>query len=311
MTLQDPIQEFLTDVERAKSDRTHKARLSDLRAFNDYLEANDLEVLEVETKHLHMWLREESTDLAGKTVESRYGSVKLLYDFLANVLDEIEENPVEDLKPTREFTTNGSKKHEGEEVSYVTPEEVDSMVECVRKPEFRNELLIRLMFQTGMRRGEVRLVKVDNIDREARSIRIYAPKTDEYRTVFYQSDLDFLLDNWIDIYREKYEPAKRSPYLFPSNRSEKISENAISEIVREAAREAGIQETLYTDAKGDPRYRVTAHTLRHGHAVHALKSGVNIRAVAEHMGHSDIETTMQYLQLVESDIREAYREWDH
>lgn len=304
--MQGPIAEFLADVKASKADNTARNRRADLKRFDAWLAENDIDALEAEPRHVHQWLRAEQGKYAPGTVQSRYDSVKLLYDFLADLRGDVAEHPVEDLK-RREFTNgNGSKKHGGDELSYVTAAEVDKLAGNVPNPKVRNELLVRLLFQTGLRRGEVTLVELDNIDRENRSIRVYAPKTDDWRTVFYQPSLDFLLDRWVEAYRQKHGTADRSPYLFPTRQSEKLRPQQVNRVARTAAENAGIQEVLFRDADGRPHYRVTAHALRHGHAVHSLKSGIDIRTLAEHMGHENIETTMQYLRIVERDVKDAY-----
>jgi len=81
----------------------------------------------------------------------------------------------------------------------------------------------------------------------------------------------------------------------------------INEIVKDAAENAGIQNVINRDALDRSRHRITAHALRHGHAVTALKSGIDVRTVQKHLGHTDIETTMEYLQLIDDDVMEAYQ----
>ena len=76
--------------------------------------------------------------------------------------------------------------------------------------------------------------------------------------------------------------------------------------MKEAAQKAGINEVMYGDKGGGKRWKITLHALRHGHAVEAIKSGIDIRTVQKHMGHSSLEQTMKYLRLIDDDVREQY-----
>lgn len=51
----------------------------------------------------------------------------------------------------------------------------------------------------------------------------------------------------------------------------------------------------------DPR--ITIYSLRHIYATSALRSGVDIATVQRRLGHSDIRTTMGYLQELEPEQR--------
>jgi site-specific recombinase XerD len=47
------------------------------------------------------------------------------------------------------------------------------------------------------------------------------------------------------------------------------------------------------------------HCLRHTFITNLIKKGVNINFVKEIAGHTDIETTMNYIHIVTEDLRKA------
>lgn len=48
------------------------------------------------------------------------------------------------------------------------------------------------------------------------------------------------------------------------------------------------------------------HTFRHSFAVHCLKEGMNVRVLQKILGHSNLNTTAVYLDLIGEDIKEGY-----
>lgn len=307
--MDEHIEKYLTRVEGLKSEATHRTTTSNLRQFDAWLDEEDHDLLEIEPLTLELFFIEMANDgYAPNTVASRFESVRALYKFLSGKLDVVEDNPMEDLKRS-DYVEKGTKKHDSTDVVYITPEEKELLCENVPTPTLRNELIIRLLWQTGVRKSELVEIELDDIDREQRSIGVWSNKTKDWRTVYYQPSLDLLMDQWIDGgYRDSFATAGRSPYLFVSERSEQMAPETVNrKIVRPAAENADIQEVMYTDKGGGKRYRITAHALRHGHGVHALKSGIDVRTVQKHLGHAKLEMTMKYLQLIDEDVRDGYR----
>lgn len=303
------IEKYLKRVEGLKAEGTYKKRLSDLRDFDGWVQDQGFEdvsalgVLDLE----EYFIGQKGRGYAPETIGARFQSVRGLYDFLAGKLDVIEETPFNDLKRSEYVDGTESKKHDESAIVYLTPDEKEVLVENVPNPTLRNEFMIRLMWQTGVRRGEVTRIELDDVDRESRSVTVWSTKTHESRTVYYQPSLDLLMDQWLDGgYRSSYPAAERSDALFITRRGQ-LRDNRVNRIINKAAENAGIQEVMYEDENGLSRYRITSHALRHGHAVHALKSGIDVRTVQKHLGHSDIERTMQYLQLLDEDVRDGYR----
>lgn len=247
-----------------------------------------------------------------KTIDIRYSALKAVFEYLSEREEMIEESPFEPLEYS-DFSSimNGTKKENTthEEITYVTPEQVEKIVNHLSAPKLRNELIVRLMFQTGMREIEANTTRLEDIDREKRSINIHG-KGSKNRTVYYQPNLDILLQQWIDGgYRASNQSAASSPNLFITNTSEEMSTGRISRIIKQAARDAGVNEIMYVDQNGNERWKITAHTLRHGHAVEALKSGIDVRTVQKHMGHSSLDQTMRYLRLIDDDVRQSYQQF--
>ena len=83
----------------------------------------------------------------------------------------------------------------------------------------------------------------------------------------------------------------------------------VGQMVKQAAIDADINEVMYEDQHGNERWKITAHALRHGHAVHSLKSGIDVRTVQQHLGHSSLDMTVRYLNLIDDDVRQAYKKF--
>ena len=308
---------------RAKTDGTAKKRKADVKRFLEWEPPDgerhaELHPFDVE-KHFRNLLDD---GYAETTVKPAYWNVSSFYDHLV-AREVVDANPFEsdvlELSNLITVTRNGKKEDELSGFTYLDAEDVDAMcdrVEVAKGSPIRAELVIRTLFQTGVRRGELVNIELSDINREERTIDIHAEKTHANRTVVYGPLLDPLLNIWIDGgERDALMGAAGSPFLFPTDRSEQLSEYAVGEIVRATAEAAGLEpetpngETgVYTDQSGNPRRKVTPHTLRHSFAVGTLKDGGDCRFLQKLLGHADITTTEKYLKVASDDAVEHGRQ---
>jgi integrase/recombinase XerD len=272
-------------------------------------------VFDATTGDLRIFLRSQlQSGLSGGTVRNRRWAISAFYNELDEMADEGYsipdfENPSGDLDLSdwQDIKNIGRKKEElKEDITYLSPEKVATLAENAPSPTLRNELMIRLLYQTGLRRGELADIQLGDIDREGREIRIHAEKTHLNRRVYYQPTLTTHIDRWIDVERKALATAG-SKYLFPTYKTEKISPKQVNRTVRKAADNAGLQEEVYANAEGKVQVKITAHVLRHSFAMNCLKNGMDSKFIQELMGHAKIETTEQYLRAMDDDVRNAYR----
>jgi integrase/recombinase XerD len=312
----DDASRYLQRTRATKAEGTVKNRELGLIQFTEWVKNQNEECLEeftplrLEDYAIHL----KQKGYGDTTVKDKFAAVSMLYEFLHNKANVIDENPAEDVNLNQADIVdyrNPTKKSDklAEDIPYVTREQKEEMKEHCPGPKTRNELLIELMWQTGLRREEVADITLGNLNREHREIQIRG-KNDKSRVVFYQPTLDTLLDIWIEGgYRQSYNWAEKSDHLFLSERSGRLNPHQINQIIVKSAKNASIQSKMYTDGNGQNRYKITAHSLRHGFAVQSLKNGMDIKTLADIMGHESLDTTKQYLRLITDDLRERYRKY--
>ena len=153
------------------------------------------DVFQATTGDLRIFLRTQlQSGLSGGTVRNRRWAISAFYNELDEMADEDYsipdfENPSDDLDLSdwQDLKNIGRKKEElKEDITYLSPEQVAALAENAPSPTWRNELIIRMLYQTGLRRGELADIQLSDIDRDQREISIHAEKTHLNRRVYYQ-----------------------------------------------------------------------------------------------------------------------------
>ena len=160
-------------------------------------------------------------------------------------------------------------------------EEVGRMIDETTNLMHRTILMV--LYGTGVRRTELSLLKVTDIDSKRMVIHIRQGKGSCDRDVPLSPKL-------LEALREYWRWKKPKIYLFPRTPGKRGVEEPMSDkvvwwAVREAARRAGITR------------KIGPHTFRHSFATELLEGGTDLRTIQLLMGHARLEDTTVYLHL--------------
>lgn len=256
---------------------------------------------------------DDETDIepyADNTIRGRHAGIKRFYEWLGEKSDGTTLDNSADIKI--DFLENETKKEqELNDAGFfaLTPDQKDRLANNVESPAMRNELLIRLAYQTGARVSELVVLELEDVDTSNQTVDIPAIKS-KGRTVPYDQQLGTLLDTYLNEGRTALPGvAESNPYLFPSKYGahEHLSTNRANKVVVLAADNADLRREYGTDKRGYTRTVPTMHTLRHAFAVQSIKNGMNLRDLQIALGHSDIRNTLEYLKALKQGRTERLR----
>ncbi len=156
-----------------------------------------------------------------------------------------------------------------------------------RSIKLRNKVILALLYSSGLRVSELVSLKVDEVDPGDRTIRIRG-KGEKDRIVLFDEETKSLMESYLDT------RVNQGEYLFLNRFGNPITPRYVQMMIKNYAELAGIKK------------KVTPHILRHSFATHLLKNGVDIRAIQQLLGHSNLSTTQIYTSVDMQTLRNVY-----
>ena len=173
----------------------------------------------------------------------------------------------------------------------MTIEEVESIA-AVPNPRrligARDKALVKLMYNSGGRAQELADLRICDIRFQAPFTVTLTGKGNKTRVIPLWEDTIEAIRHYIE-FREQSEV--QSAHLFLNVKGQPLTRSGIGRRIGALAREAA------ESCQSLRGRRITPHVYRHTIALHLLESNNDIVAVQEWLGHADLRTTSQYLEV--------------
>ena len=148
-----------------------------------------------------------------------------------------------------------------------------------------------LLYSTGIRVGELVRLNIDDISFEERECVVFG-KGDKERRVYFDAKAKLHLQDYLEE-RDDDNPALFVTLDAPHQRL-KISGVEIR--IRSLGRSINVE-------------KIHPHKFRRTMATRAIDKGMPIEQVQKILGHSQIDTTMQYAMVNQSNVKNAHRKY--
>jgi integrase/recombinase XerD len=292
------IGDFLDDCKlRGMTAESIRSYRSNLLIYHSYLKRIKVGLLSVDRDELRSFLTylREERKVSHKRVENYFTSVSSLYEYLAYE-GYIASNPV---PPVRKRYLRSYKKERrtGDKIRLISVEEMGTLINSIT--DVRDRAIVTLLAKTGIRRGELMAIDLEDIDWEEWSIELKARAKRSNRTVFFDEECAHVLRRWL---RARENTGVEGNALFPGKARERIDRNSAYRAVTRWASLLG----LHDENSGRRRDHFTPHCCRHWFTTHLRRAGMPREYIQELRGDKRKDAIDVYDHIDRQELRRAY-----
>lgn len=160
---------------------------------------------------------------------------------------------------------------------------------------YRDRTIFELFYATGMRNTELKTLKTQDIDLEARTIHIKEGKGNKERIIPFTTLAFKYLQEYLGKVRSLLLKRKENQdFVFLNLAGNPFNRQGICELYEKYRK---------TDKIAKP---ISSHIFRHSIATHLLENGMDIRYIQELLGHGSLQTTQLYSKVTLKGLRKHY-----
>ncbi len=260
---------------------------SDILEFIDYLDKEQIELLEIDYTLIRNYLGylfDKKKD-NNTTVSRKISSLRGFYKYLSNH-EYIKSNPFRLVSLPKKAKTLPKYFY------YNELEELFNSCDTKTPLGQRDELILELLYATGVRVSELVNIKLKDINEFDLTIKILG-KGNKERLVSFGEYAKDALDLYKGDGRCKLN-VKNSDYLFLNHIGGVLTTRGVRDILDRIIKRTTIDKNI------------SPHMLRHTFATHLINEGCDLLAVSELLGHESLAATQIYTHVTTDHLKEVY-----
>ena len=272
------------------SNNTILAYKSDLKIFLIWLHGYKKKLSNVDRIEINNYLAyrlDNGTSLS--TIQRIITCIKSFYSFLFenNIIKSNPAQLIENPKKRRKLPT------------IITENEVMKLLEAPDVKTYkglRDKSILELLYSSGLRISELLNVKINQISKEKKFLKIKGKGNKERLVPIGSSAMNSLIV-YLDTYRLNIKINNNIDILFVNENGSIITRQACWEMIQKYASISLINK------------KISPHNLRHAFATHLLNNGADLRTVQMLLGHASLSTTQIYTHIAKERLVKFHQKY--
>ncbi|SIO10479.1 tyrosine-type recombinase/integrase [Chitinophaga niabensis] len=292
---------YYTGVKR-KSPRTVELYTVNLSQFFEYLALSygGIDLKDIRSLHIQSWLveglkgRPESPDtISPGTIRHKISTLRSFFKYAVRQKVIGQSPMVKVVSPKLRKRLPVFVEQKGMQQL----EQNSAEGEVIFGDDFKGataQLIIALLYQTGIRQAELLGIKLYDVDVSNSQIKVLG-KGNKERIIPLSNELVHHIQAYDARKRQELESAELE-YLFVNEKGTRVTKGYVYRLVKAALSQ------VTTISKRSP------HVLRHTFATHLVNNGAQLNAVKDLLGHSSLASTQVYTHNTIESLKKAYRQ---
>lgn len=220
---------------------------------------------------------EKSRGISGRTLENTRANLSAFFQWLT-AEEIIDRNPCFTIKPI---------KYKDKQRFPFSAVEIDALRSACK--DVRERALVELLLSSGIRVSELTAMEVRDIDFHAMQVHVREGKGGKERVTFMSEVTRKYLASHI-------QKKGITGTLFVNKKKEPLQPGGVRFILKQIAKRAGVEN-------------VHPHRFRRTFATSLAERGMKIQEIQKLLGHSNINTTLEYVCIADEKVKASYKQY--